>query len=120
MRNAVVAQTCSEKPFRSSAMVLIAVETTVWSRAARNIPIIRPTRIVRISRWLKPSAADPPARASWRVDVAAIRVPGLRVGAGGGTGQGRPVARPPQVDSTSRLSRRSSLADGTVVLDEQL
>jgi hypothetical protein len=48
MRNAVVAHTCRENPFRSSAMVRIAVETIVWSRAARNIASIRPVRIVRI------------------------------------------------------------------------
>jgi len=32
-------------------MVRIAVATTVWSRAARNMAIIRPMRIVRIWRW---------------------------------------------------------------------
>src|SRR6476469_9511489 len=30
----------------------MAYATMVWSRAARNIPIIRPTRIVRICRWV--------------------------------------------------------------------
>ena len=42
IRNAVVAQACRSKPCRSSAMVRIAVETMVWSSAARNMPSIRP------------------------------------------------------------------------------
>src|SRR5437879_5774018 len=57
MRNAVVAHACREKPPRSSAMVRIAVDTIVWSSAARNIAIIRPPRIVRICRWVKVSPA---------------------------------------------------------------
>jgi hypothetical protein len=28
-----------------------------WSSAARNIPVIRPDRMVRICRWVRPSAA---------------------------------------------------------------
>src|SRR6476469_7479098 len=58
MRYAVVAHACSSRPLRSSAMVRIADATIVWSRAARNMPIIRPTRIVRICRWVSgPSVA---------------------------------------------------------------
>src|SRR5689334_16146505 len=58
MRYAVVAHACSSRPLRSSAMVRIADATMVWSRAARNMPIIRPTRIVRICRWVRgPSVA---------------------------------------------------------------
>ena len=33
-------------------MVRMAVATMVWSSAARNMPIIRPMRIVTIWRWL--------------------------------------------------------------------
>jgi hypothetical protein len=49
--------------------VRIAVETTVWSRAARNMPSISPARIVRICRWVKAplaSGAAAAARASRR------------------------------------------------------
>src|ERR1700749_4577551 len=52
MRNAVVAQACSDSPPRSSAMVRMAVDTTVWSSAARNMPSSSPTRIVRIGGGL--------------------------------------------------------------------
>ena len=48
MRYAVVAHAWCSRPLRSSAMVRIAVATMVWSRAARNMPIISPTRIVMI------------------------------------------------------------------------
>src|SRR6478735_9390185 len=48
IRYAVVTHACTDSPFRSSAMVRIDVLTIVWSRAPRNMPIIRPTRIVRI------------------------------------------------------------------------
>jgi hypothetical protein len=48
MRNAVVTQACIDSPLRSSPMVRIAVETTVWSRAARNMPISSPDKIVMI------------------------------------------------------------------------
>src|SRR5882757_9268444 len=53
MRNAVVAQTCRENPCRSSEIVRIAVETIVWSSAARNIASIRPVSIVTICLWLR-------------------------------------------------------------------
>src|SRR5665647_3161966 len=60
IRYAVVTQACSESPCRSSPMVRIAVATMVWSRAARNMPIISPPRIVRIWRcvMLNVSAAE--------------------------------------------------------------
>ena len=57
-------------------MVRIAVATTVWSRAARNIATISPAMIVRICRWVKaPSApgAEAAARASLR-SAALVRV----------------------------------------------
>ncbi len=58
IRNAVVAHAWSEKPDRSSAMVRIAVATTVWSSAARNMAIISPMRMVMICRWDRPSEAS--------------------------------------------------------------
>jgi hypothetical protein len=33
-------------------MVRMAVATMVWSSAARNMPIIRPMRMVTICRWV--------------------------------------------------------------------
>ena len=42
IRYAVVTQACWSRPCRSSPMVRIAVPTTVWSSAARNMPAIRP------------------------------------------------------------------------------
>src|SRR6478609_874127 len=51
MRYAVVTQACPARSLRSSAITRIALATIVWSRAARNIPIIRPMRIVTISLW---------------------------------------------------------------------
>src|SRR6478735_899901 len=51
-RYAVVTQACRESPLRSSPMVRMDVATMVWSSAARNMPSIRPPRIVRISRWV--------------------------------------------------------------------
>ena len=75
MRNAVVAHACSEKPFRSSAIVRIAVETTVWSRAARNIPIIRPMRIITICRWVKPPSVC--SDGALRVTGVVMRAPAL-------------------------------------------
>ena len=40
-------------------MVRMAVATMVWSSAARNIPIIRPTRIVTIWRWVSGPSGGP-------------------------------------------------------------
>ncbi len=54
MRKAVVAHAWREKPCRSSAIVRMAVDMIVWSSAARNMPISRPTRMVTICRWLRP------------------------------------------------------------------
>lgn len=56
IRYAVVTQACRERPLRSSPIV--------WSRAARNMPIIRPSRIVRICRWLMVKEAGASAEAS--------------------------------------------------------
>ena len=53
-------------------MVRIEVATIVWSSAARNMPAIRPDRIVMICRWLiSPDAAF--AGAGWVVMRAAPR-----------------------------------------------
>ena len=64
MRYAVVTQACTDRPCRSSAMVRIEVATIVWSSAARNMPAIRPDRIVRICRWLS-SPRRRSARRRW-------------------------------------------------------
>ena len=54
----MVTHACADRPCRSLPMVLIAVETIVWSSAARNMPSISPDRIVRICRWVNaPSVA---------------------------------------------------------------
>ena len=45
-------------------MVRIAVETTVWSSAARNIAVISPTRIVTIWRCVKAPSAPGAAAAA--------------------------------------------------------
>src|SRR5262245_11851478 len=50
IRYAVVTHACPARSLRSSAMTRMALATMVWSSAARNIPIIRPMRIVMISR----------------------------------------------------------------------
>src|SRR5690242_10673934 len=50
IRYAVVTHAWPARSLRSSAMTRIALATMVWSRAARNIPIMSPTRIVTISR----------------------------------------------------------------------
>src|SRR6478609_4050531 len=84
IRYAVVAQACSSSPLRSSAMVRMAVATMVWSRAARNMPIIRPTRMVTICLWVM----------SWaRGAVAVMSV--LRAGGGEGWGHAQVAAGPP-------------------------
>ena len=48
IRNAVVTHACAVRSCRSLPIVLIAVETIVWSSAARNMPSTSPDRIVRI------------------------------------------------------------------------
>jgi hypothetical protein len=48
IKNAVVTQAWADSPFRSSPMRLIAVDTMVWSNAARNMPSSSPARIARI------------------------------------------------------------------------
>src|SRR3954451_22045092 len=83
IRNAVVAQACSSKPWRSSAIVRVAVGMIVWSRAARNMPIIRPPRIVMICRWVEwaadraPGAPGDPAAAGAEVLELLTRSPVL-------------------------------------------
>src|SRR4051812_50103949 len=46
------------RPLRSSAIVRIAVETIVWSSAARNIPDMRPARMTTTCRWVKDDGAS--------------------------------------------------------------
>ncbi len=46
MRYAVVAQACWLRPLRSSAIVRIEVATIVWSSAAKNMPNIKPDKMV--------------------------------------------------------------------------
>src|SRR6478735_5823335 len=83
MRYAVVAQACWSRPLRSSAIVRIAVATIVWSRAARNIPIIRPIRIVTICRWVR----GPSGRAGAVAAMSVLRGAGVAgVGDRGGMG----------------------------------
>src|SRR5450756_2430676 len=53
---AVVTQTCWSSPCSSSAIVFMAVPTTFWSRAAKNMPDISPRRIVVI--WRGVSSSD--------------------------------------------------------------
>src|SRR5260221_4083071 len=55
-------------PWRSDEMRASAVATMVWSSAARNMPSIRPIRMMTVSRWLKRLAAG---WAFGRVDNAA-------------------------------------------------
>src|SRR6185437_10906604 len=52
IRYAVVTHACWLRPCRSSPMVRMAVPTTVWSRAERNMPAMRPKITKRIWRWL--------------------------------------------------------------------
>src|SRR5674536_301129 len=53
---AVVTQTCWSRPCSSSAIVFMAVPTTFWSSAAKNMPDISPMRIVVI--WRGVSSSD--------------------------------------------------------------
>src|SRR6476660_9548457 len=63
MRYAVVTQAWPARSLRSSAMTRMALATIVWSSAARNIPIMSPTRMVRISLWESTGRASGPAPA---------------------------------------------------------
>src|SRR6478736_6869656 len=63
MRYAVVTHAWPARSLRSSAMTRMALATMVWSSAARNIPIISPTRMVRISLWESTGRASGPAPA---------------------------------------------------------
>src|ERR1700733_2238193 len=75
IRNAVVTHACAVRSCRSLPIVLIAVETIVWSRAARNMPITRPDRIVRIWRWVSAPSGDELAggESAWRVGAVVMR-----------------------------------------------
>ena len=99
IRYAVVAQACTLRPFRSSAMVRMEVETMVWSSAARNIPDIRPPMMIRIWRWLRlPGAATCGAGAV--IQFSSGRVSGRRTP--------KPLGSGSRVSNAS-LSSRSSL-----------
>src|SRR6478752_9191789 len=63
MRYAVVTHAWPARSLRSSAMTRMALATMVWSSAARNIPIMSPTRMVRISLWESTGRASGPAPA---------------------------------------------------------
>src|SRR5450631_4147664 len=119
-------------------MVRIAVETMFWSSAAKNMPSMSPTRIVRICRWVKVPAigvsfvtfADPsstePATASpipLLRQLAAVHVierGRARCGAGWATGRLRPepgdlgkvgqLERQPLRDVVAAHDRRGCLA----------
>src|SRR5690349_15079826 len=82
-------------------MVRMADATMVWSRAARNIPIIRPMRIVMICRWVNGPVgrsglvveSDRPARVSAVVSAAMSALMRELLGGGlggrGGRGHGK-------------------------------
>src|SRR4051812_36030910 len=63
MRDAVVTQAWPARALRASAMTRMALATIVWSSAARNIPIMSPTRMVTISLWERTGRASGPAPA---------------------------------------------------------
>ena len=54
-------------------MVRIDVETMVWSRAPRNMPIISPVMMVRICRWVYSPDSDWVAVADWWAGVVIAR-----------------------------------------------
>jgi hypothetical protein len=70
IRYAVVTHACTDRPWRSSLIVRIDVETIVWSRAPRNMPIISPAMMVRICRWVYSPVSDGGAVAAAEVDIA--------------------------------------------------
>src|SRR3954451_12421562 len=96
MRYAVVAHAWMLRPWRSSAIVRIAVETIVWSSAARNIPDMRAMRMTTIWRWVKDDGAScPTAPALLPAGVAVVmRSPDQRDG-GRGAGRALRWAREP-------------------------
>ena len=54
-------------------MVFIAVDTTVWSSAARNIPSSSPESTTMICRCVRaPDPAGPASTGSWAGTVAAV------------------------------------------------
>src|SRR5665648_333660 len=115
IRYAVVTQACRDSPCRSSPMVRIAVATMVWSRAARNMPIISPPRIVRIWRCVmeKVGAAGAPSAVSGAVtEVRYVRFPTMALSM---TGQwsdvGHRDAAAPRRTVRRRRSRRANPPD---------
>ena len=103
-------------------MVRMAVATMVWSRAARNMPIIRPTRIVMICRWVRGPSGRAGAAAAMSVLHGGVgrggRVAG-RVGCGlvvrgAAAAQVAARGRSPARRRTARGGRRTSLASSGV------
>src|SRR6476660_6652791 len=65
-RYAVVAHAWLVCPLSLSAMVRIAADTMVWSRAARNMPSSNPDRISMIWLWVsRPDSSSGGAIGSW-------------------------------------------------------
>src|SRR6476661_8280818 len=99
IRYAVVTHACTDSPCRSSAIVRIAVLTIVWSRAPRNIPSIRPDRIVSTWAWVySPVSAE-----------VALALIGSSLGRGAqspASSQDGPVDSVPFLHDTGRGSRR--------------
>ena len=88
IRYAVVTQACRSGPCRSSAIVRIAVATIVWSSAARNMPSIRPMRIVRIclvrEATVVAARAAATVRRRWQLITCSLSGEADEVGAGSG------------------------------------
>ena len=87
----MVTQAWTDSPCRSSPIVRIAVETIVWSSAARNMPSISPDRIVRICRWrqlARPTSASVGGRPGRGVGGHQL-VPSCRGRRGRGRGRSR-------------------------------
>src|SRR6478609_2570789 len=133
IRYAVVTQAWPARSLRSSAMTRRALATIVWSSAARNIPIMRPTRIVRISLWEStgrgsgPGPAGASAVASTRGGSAVVSdmsVLFLGLGSGGAEGhRGRRCTPGPEVgiERVAELAQAvdEGLGGGTVPLGQQ-
>ncbi|AGW42500.1 hemolysin [Leifsonia xyli subsp. cynodontis DSM 46306] len=83
MRYAVVTQACCLRPCRSSPMVRMAVSTTVWSRAEKNMPAMSPKITKRICRWVMIGLGAALAVGAWldmgpRVESRESRRPAMR------------------------------------------
>src|SRR6478736_9444673 len=129
MRYAVVTQAWPARSLRSSAMTRMALATIVWSSAARNIPIMSPTRMVRISLWEStgrgsgPAPAGASAVASTRGGSAVVSdmsvLPGRLVGqatgpGGGGVGHRRQGGAPRAEVGVERVGELVQVGDERV------